>query len=156
MEGKVRNADEKIKIVPPSDPLVSVSNLGPDFSLIRFAADSTEDAYKLLSDILKPLCTGDLKDLPKPYSDRIHCLNSEDLTTDSTIKKNLTTDSTITVTDDELLSNELLSNEENKDLHDMDTIPNDDAHSTLNPKYLGSAALAMKNYDEKISTIGNL
>ena len=151
MEGKVRNADEQIKIVPPSDPLVSVSNLGPNFTLIRFAADSTEDAYKLLSDILKPLCTGDLKDLPKPYSDRIHCLNSEDLITDSTIKKNLTTDSTVTVTDDELLSNE-----NNTDLHDIDTIPNDDTHSTLNPKYLGSAALAMKNYDEKISTIGNL
>ena len=145
--------DEKIKIVPPSDPLVSVSNLGPDFSLIRFAADSTEDAYKLLSDILKPLCTGNLKDLPKPYSDRIHCLNSEDVTTDSTMKKNLTTDSTVTVT---VTDDELLSNENNTDLHDVDTITNDDAHSTFNPKYLGSAALAMKNYDKKISTIGNL
>ena len=102
------------------------------------------------------MCTGDLKDLPKPYSDRIHCLNSEDLITDSTIKKNLTTDSTVTVTvtDDELLNNE--KNEKNKDLHDVDTIPIDDLISTLNPKYLGSAALGMKNYDEKISTIGNL
>ena len=100
------------------------------------------------------MCAGNLKDLPKPYFDRIHCLNSEDLTTDSTVKKNLTTDSTVTVTDDELLNNE--KNEKNKDLHDVDTIPIDDLSSTGNPKYLGSAALAMKNYDDKVSTIGNL
>ena len=57
-------------------PLVSVSNLGNNVAIIRFATYSTEDAYKLLADILGPLSKGALHGLPEPYADRINCLSS--------------------------------------------------------------------------------
>lgn len=64
---------EFTKMCPPSDPLVSVSNLDK-VTIVRFAADSTEDAYMLLAEILKPLSTGLLHEFPQPYADRIHSL----------------------------------------------------------------------------------
>jgi hypothetical protein len=61
-------------LILPDKPLVSSSNLGKDVTILRFAADSTEDAYKFLAEVLGPLCTGDLVGFPMPYADRLHCL----------------------------------------------------------------------------------
>ena len=41
---------------------------------MRFAAHTTEDCYELLAEILSPLSSGALEELPKPYADRIHRL----------------------------------------------------------------------------------
>lgn len=41
---------------------------------MRFAAHTTEDGYELLAEMLSPLSSGDLRELPKPYADRIHSL----------------------------------------------------------------------------------
>lgn len=67
--------------IRPFEPIVSVSNLGNNVTIVRFASDSTEDAYKLLFEILAPLCVGALRELPKPYADRINCLVSRKSTT---------------------------------------------------------------------------
>lgn len=60
--------------VLPSEPLVSVSNLGSNVTIVRFAAHTAEDGYELLAEMLSPLSSGDLEELPKPYADRIHSL----------------------------------------------------------------------------------
>jgi hypothetical protein len=69
---------ECTKMCPSSDPLVSVSNLDK-ITIVRFAADSTEDAYVLLAEILKPLSSGLLHELPLPYADRIHSLKKNNV-----------------------------------------------------------------------------
>jgi hypothetical protein len=76
----IGNSENKefTKICPPNDPLVSVSNLDK-ITIVRFAADSTEDAYILLAEILKPLSSGLLYDLPQPYADRIHTLKKNNI-----------------------------------------------------------------------------
>lgn len=68
------NGDAK-HLIQAGLPLVSASNLGNDISIVRFAADSTEDAYKLLADLLSPLAKEELMGLPMPYADRIHSLS---------------------------------------------------------------------------------
>lgn len=81
-------------LIPEGDPLVSVSDLGHGASIVRFAAHSTEDAYHLLFEILRPVADeGGLQiasqqqlpqqpqqqqqqqQLPSPYADRIHGSN---------------------------------------------------------------------------------
>lgn len=80
--------------IHPFEPIVSVSNLGNNVAIVRFASESTEDGYKLLSEILAPLCGGALHELPRPYADRINCLASTSLTasaasTDQGVKRSI-------------------------------------------------------------------
>ena len=44
---------------------------------MRFAAHTSEDCYELLAEILSPLSSGALEELPKPYADRIHSLPAQ-------------------------------------------------------------------------------
>lgn len=64
-------------MISPSEPLVSVSSLGSNVTIVRFAAHTTEDCYELLAEILSPLSSGALEELPKPYADRIHRLPAQ-------------------------------------------------------------------------------
>ena len=60
--------------IAPGEPLVAVSQLGDGLCVVRFAAESTEDAYLFLHDLLAPLASGALSSMPPPYADRLHSL----------------------------------------------------------------------------------
>jgi hypothetical protein len=112
---------EFTKMCPPNDPLVSVSNLDK-VTIVRFAADSTEDAYRLLAEILKPLSSGLLHELLQPYADRIHSL-----------KKNIVPDTgsnthsanTADVSDNDMDT----ANTNNKDDHSNDSMLSINQHN---------------------------
>lgn len=114
-----------------------MSHLGDDVTILRFAADSTEDAYILLAEILKPLATGRLCNLPKPYMDRIHCLNEEELNSNKTVSNN---------------NNESLSVNIGKK-RDLDDLESTNSPVLTLPNNLGSAIIAMRKYDETLSNV---
>jgi hypothetical protein len=99
---------------PPNDPLVSVSNLDK-VTIVRFAADSTEDAYILLAEILKPLSSGLLHELPQPYADRIHSLKKNTVPDTSS---NTHSTNTADVSDEGIDT----ANTSNKDDHSNDSM----------------------------------
>ena len=104
-------------------------------TIVRFAADSTEDAYILLAEILKPLSTGRLCDLPRPYSDRIHCLSTEELDSNDAINSDKSADING--------SNHI---GKKRPIGSIEAASRPAPHST--PTTLGSAIIAMKKYDE--------
>ena len=132
-----------ISIVKPNEPLVSVSKLGEKISVLRFAADSTEDAYKLLAEVLKPMAVGKLSKMPKPYVDRIHSLVGQDLH-QSMKDKLVTIDSNTMIKIGEKRHIDAV----NDDSTCSFSIPNLDTSDRM----LGSAIRAMRKYDEMLVT----
>ena len=141
----MNQGQHRISIVKPDDPLVSVSNLGEKISVLRFAADSTEDAYKLLAEVLKPLAAGKLSGMQKPYADRIHSLVGQDFR-QSRKDKLVTIDSDVIIKSGDKRRIEFVNDDITSNVSSTAKNPNLDP----NDRMLGSAIRAMRKYDEML------
>lgn len=120
-----------------------MSHLENSVTIIRFAADSTEDAYKLLAETLGPLSSGILTGLPKPYADRIHCLAEDTVS--------IPVKSTVTPGDTTLIENLGSRSKNIGEKRSIEEISNSEPQkSRIN---YSAAVTAMRQHDAKISAL---